>query len=105
MYKKIIFNKNNKFKITSKKNNHNINRLESNLLLIYTGKKRIAQDVAKKYRKDPEARDRLAQKILSGGMGAWGEVPMPPHPQHNIEETQQMIDAILSINAGGEKAE
>ncbi|MDC0275351.1 PQQ-dependent sugar dehydrogenase [Verrucomicrobiales bacterium] len=63
------------------------------------------QDVAKKYRKDPEARDRLAQKILLGGMGAWGEVPMPPHPQHNIEETQQMIDAILSINAGGEKAE
>ena len=46
---KIIFNKNNKFKITSKKNNYNINRLESNLLLIYTGKKRIAQDVAKKY--------------------------------------------------------
>ena len=48
-FNKIIFNKNNKFKITSKKNNHNINRLESNLLLIYTGKKRIAQDVAKKY--------------------------------------------------------
>ncbi|MCL4103561.1 UNVERIFIED_CONTAM: hypothetical protein GTU68_059640 [Idotea baltica] len=58
------------------------------------------KEVAKKYQNDPEARDRLAQKILTGGTGAWGEVPMPPHPQHNIEETQQMIDAIFSINAG-----
>jgi len=38
----------NKFKII-KKDINNINRLENNLLLIYTGKKRVAQDVAKKY--------------------------------------------------------
>ena len=37
-----------KFKII-KKDINNINRLENNLLLIYTGKKRVAQDVAKKY--------------------------------------------------------
>jgi len=48
-FNKIIFNKNNKFKIIPKKNDNNINHLENNLLLIYTGKKRIAQDVAKKY--------------------------------------------------------
>ena len=47
-FNKIIFNKKNKFKII-KKDNNNINRLENNLLLIYTGKKRVAQDVAKKY--------------------------------------------------------
>ena len=47
-FNKIIFNKKNKFKII-KKDINNINRLENNLLLIYTGKKRVAQDVAKKY--------------------------------------------------------
>lgn len=55
------------------------------------------EEVAKKYQDDDTARDTLAEKILTGGMGAWGNVPMPPHPQHNIEETQQMIDAILAI--------
>ena len=47
-FNKIMFNKKNKFKII-KKDINNINRLENNLLLIYTGKKRVAQDVAKKY--------------------------------------------------------
>lgn len=60
-------------------------------------------EVAKKYANDPNARDLLAKKILSGAVGAWGEVPMPPHPQHNIEETQQMVDAILSIEPKAEK--
>jgi len=62
-------------------------------------------DVAKKYAQDPEARDRLAQKILEGGVGAWGPVPMPPHPQHNIEETQQMVDAILKLAKPAEPKE
>lgn len=54
-------------------------------------------DVAKKYKSEPEAREQLAEKILRGGVGAWGEAPMPPHPQHNIEETLQMVDAILDM--------
>jgi cytochrome c len=54
--------------------------------------------VAQKYASDPAARDLLANKILTGGLGAWGPIPMPPHPQHNIEETQQMVDAILKVN-------
>ena len=55
------------------------------------------EQVAEKYRDDPAARDVLAGKILAGGAGTWGVVPMPPHPQHNIEESQQMMDAILSL--------
>lgn len=54
-------------------------------------------EVAQKYAADPTARDTLAQKIISGGLGSWGQIPMPPHPQHNIEETQQMVDAILTV--------
>ncbi len=57
------------------------------------------RDVAKKYAKDPKAIESLAEKIIKGGVGVWGEQPMPPHPQHNIEETQQMIEAILKVPA------
>ena len=55
------------------------------------------REVAKKYGKDPKAIENLAHKILTGGVGVWGEQPMPPHPQHNIEETRQMVEAILKV--------
>lgn len=55
------------------------------------------RDVAKKYKNDPTAVEALAEKILKGGVGVWGQQPMPPHPQHNIEESQQMIEAILKV--------
>lgn len=35
------------------------------------------QDVAAKYKADKEAPAKLAQKILKGGSGVWGPVPMP----------------------------
>ncbi|MDA1069051.1 MAG: PQQ-dependent sugar dehydrogenase [Verrucomicrobia bacterium] len=54
-------------------------------------------EVAEKYADDLNARDTLANKILTGGVGVWGAMPMPPHPQLNIEETQQMMDAILAV--------
>ena len=57
------------------------------------------RDVAKKYARDPKAIETLAEKIIKGGVGVWGQQPMPPHPQHNIEETQQMIEAILKVPA------
>lgn len=55
------------------------------------------KDVAKKYKKDDDVAETLAEKILKGGVGVWGQQPMPPHPQHNIEETLQMVDAILKV--------
>jgi len=54
--------------------------------------------VAKKYASDPSAPERLALKVLQGGVGVWGQQPMPPHPQHNIEESRQMVDWILSLD-------
>ena len=54
--------------------------------------------VAKKYETDPSAPERLAQKVLQGGVGVWGQLPMPPHPQHNIEQSRQMVGWILSLN-------
>jgi len=56
-------------------------------------------EVASKYQGDPTARERLAQKIITGGTGVWSkEIPMPPHPQHTLEQTRQMVDWVLSLN-------
>jgi cytochrome c len=54
--------------------------------------------VAAKYAQDPGARERLAAKIISGGTGVWGEIPMPPHPQHTPAEAVQMVDWVLSLS-------
>lgn len=35
------------------------------------------KDVAKKYAGDKGAEDRLVQKVVKGGSGSWGNVPMP----------------------------
>ncbi|MCZ6674627.1 MAG: PKD domain-containing protein, partial [Verrucomicrobia bacterium] len=55
------------------------------------------EQVALKYANDPNASERLAHKILTGGSGIWGELPMPPHPQHNIDQTRQMVAWVLSL--------
>ena len=59
-------------------------------------------EVARRHAADPDARGRLARKILSGGAGAWGEIPMPPHPQHSPAEAGLMVDWILSLARQGE---
>jgi cytochrome c len=41
------------------------------------------QDIAKKYAGDASAAAKLSEKIKAGGKGAWGPIPMPPHPQIN----------------------
>jgi cytochrome c len=54
--------------------------------------------VAKKYAAQKGAREILAQKILGGGVGVWGQIPMPPHPQHTLDQTRKMVDWVLSLN-------
>ena len=58
-------------------------------------------DVAQRYKNVEGAEKMLEAKIMNGGVGAWGEIPMPPHPQYNDEQISQMVDAILSMDAGG----
>lgn len=54
-------------------------------------------DVAKKYKDDPNAREYLADKIINGGSGVWGEVAMAAHPDLTKEQTAQMVEYILSL--------
>ncbi len=60
-------------------------------------------EVANRYRDKSGAAEVLTQKILKGGAGVWGQVPMPPHPQFNEEQVSQMVDSILSMTPGGHK--
>ena len=53
--------------------------------------------VALKYKDDPAAAERLAAKVISGGTGVWGQLPMPPHPQHTPAQMRQMIAWVLSL--------
>lgn len=41
--------------------------------------------------------DQLADKIISGGAGVWGEVPMSPHPAISKADAKEMVKYILSL--------
>ena len=54
-------------------------------------------EVAGKYENNQETIDKLADKIMKGGSGVWGEIAMTPHPNTTKEEAQKMVQYILSI--------
>jgi cytochrome c len=58
-------------------------------------------DVAKKYEFTQTNVTLLASKIISGGTGVWGEIPMSPHPDINQADAEKMARYVLSLD--GEK--
>jgi cytochrome c len=54
------------------------------------------KDVAAKYAGQKDAVDKLAEKVLKGGSGVWGAVPMPANPQVNEAEAKQLVAWILT---------
>lgn len=53
------------------------------------------QEIADKYsEKDVEM---LASKIIEGGSGVWGGVPMSAHPQVSEEDAKKMVEYILTL--------
>ena len=55
------------------------------------------EKIAKKYAGDEKAVAYLAEKIIQGGGGVWGEVAMAAHPNLGIEKAESMAEYILSI--------
>jgi cytochrome c len=55
-------------------------------------------DIAQKYNGQDDALDKLVKKVKQGGSGAWGAVPMPPHPQLDDADSKTMIEWILNGN-------
>jgi cytochrome c len=55
------------------------------------------KDVAAKYASDKDAAAKLAKKIREGGVGAWGQIPMPANPQVSEAEALTLSRWILTI--------
>ena len=55
------------------------------------------KDVAAKYAGDKAAVDKLTQKVMKGGSGVWGPVPMPANPQVTEAEAKKLVTWILSL--------
>lgn len=54
------------------------------------------KDVAKKYAGHADAAAKLEEKVIKGGSGVWGAVPMPANPQVNAAEAKKLVAWILS---------
>ncbi len=57
------------------------------------------KDIAMKYKGSKTALETLTKKIIAGGSGVWGEVPMAGHPQLSTEDAAEMTKYILSLSS------
>jgi cytochrome c len=57
------------------------------------------KDVANKYAGNDTAVTHLAHKVIAGGSGVWGTVPMTPHPELSEADAEQMVKYILLLKS------
>lgn len=55
------------------------------------------KDVANKYAGNDTAVAYLAKKVIKGGSGVWGTVPMTPHPDLSMADAETMVKYILLL--------
>lgn len=74
---------------------------KKNCMACHTVEKKVVgpayKDVAKKYAGQDAAAAMLADKVIKGGKGAWGVIPMPANPQVSPAEAQTLVKWILSL--------
>jgi cytochrome c len=55
-------------------------------------------DVAAKYAPAADSTiDRLVKKVISGGSGVWGAIPMTPHPALKEADVREIVKYILTL--------
>lgn len=54
-------------------------------------------EIAAKYPSNDENITLLAGKIIKGGKGVWGTIPMTPHPKVTEDDAKLMVKYILSL--------
>ncbi|PHN02087.1 ThuA domain-containing protein [Flavilitoribacter nigricans] len=59
-------------------------------------------EIAERYAEEDGATAYLAEKIIKGGGGKWGETVMSAHPQLTLEQTTTIAEYILSLAGDGE---
>jgi cytochrome c len=57
------------------------------------------QEVAAKYKGDAGAPAALAAKVRAGGVGSWGQIPMPPQAGPTDDELKAIVGWILATPA------
>lgn len=55
------------------------------------------KEVAKKYAGDKGAEAMLIEKVKKGGVGVWGQVPMPPNANVKDEDVKTLVKWVLSL--------
>ena len=55
------------------------------------------KEVAAKYRGDKTAEAKLVKKVKEGGVGVWGQVPMPPNSAVSDKDIQTLVKWVLSL--------
>lgn len=54
-------------------------------------------EVAEKYESTEENIRLLAERVILGSVGEWGEIPMVPHPGLSQDDAEQMVKYILLL--------
>jgi cytochrome c len=54
------------------------------------------KEVAVKYAGQKGAADLLVEKVIKGGVGVWGQVPMTPNPGVTPDEAKKLVAWILA---------
>jgi cytochrome c len=55
------------------------------------------KEVANKYRNDKKAEAMLVEKVKKGGVGVWGQVPMPPNTTVSDADVKTLVKWVLSL--------
>jgi cytochrome c len=54
------------------------------------------KEVAAKYKGDKAAEAKLVKKVKEGGVGVWGQVPMPPNGHVKDDDIKTLVKWVLS---------
>jgi cytochrome c len=55
------------------------------------------KEVSAKYKGNAKAQAMLEEKVKKGGVGVWGQVPMPPNSQVTDADVKKLVAWILSL--------
>ena len=55
------------------------------------------EKVAARYPNNEAVMDSISKKIITGGSGNWGTIPMTPHPDLSEADAKTMIKYIMSL--------
>lgn len=61
--------------------------------------------IADRYENNEQNKNTLVTKVINGGAGNWGQIPMSAHPTLEKEDVETMVSYILNLDAAKERAQ